>query len=91
MASYFRLSIIFLTPQILRHLLHQRDLFRPSHKPSHDHHRLYPIPITPSVQYHVGDLSYNLQTTSLHFPFLVFSLLPDTFLAAQPITDHCTA
>ena len=75
MASYFRLFDIFLTPQILRHLLRRCDLFRPSR----DHHRLYPIPIAPSAWYHIRDLSYDLWTTSLHFPFLVFSLLPDAF------------
>ena len=69
MASYFRLSIIFLTLQILRHLPCWHNLLWPSR----DHHRLYPIPIAPLVQYHVGDLSYDLWTTSLHFPFLVFS------------------
>ena len=86
MAFYFRLSIVFLTLQVLRHLLRWCDLLRPSR----DCHWLYPIPIAPSVQYHIGDLSYDLWTTSLHFPFLVFSLLSDTFLMAQPITDHHT-
>ena len=86
MAFYFWLSIIFLTPQILRHLLRRCDLFRPSR----DRHRLYPIPITPSVQYHVGDLSYDLWTTLLHFPFLAFSLYPMHSFVVRPITDHCT-
>ena len=45
--------------------------------PSRNHHQLYPIPIAPLVWCHVGDLSYDLQTTLLHFPFLVSSLLPD--------------
>ena len=86
MASYFRLSIIFLTPQIFRHLPHRHDLLRPSCEPSHDRHRLYPIPITPSVRYHIGDLPYDLRTTSLHFPFLVSSLLPDAFFRGP--TNH---
>ena len=77
MASYFRLSIIFLALQILRHLPRRCDLFWLSCKPSHDHHQLYPIPIASSVQYHIRDLSYDLWTTLLHFPFLVSSLLPD--------------
>ena len=34
MAFYFRFSIVFLTPQVLRHLLHRRDLLRPSREPS---------------------------------------------------------
>ena len=58
--------------------------------PLHDHHRLYPISITPSVQYHVGDLSYDLWTTSLHFPFLVFSLYPTHSSTVWPIADCCT-
>ena len=91
MASYFRLSIIFLTPQIFRHLPHRHDLLRPSREPLHDRHRLYPIPITPSVRYHVGDLSYDLWTTSLHFPFLVFSPYPTQSFAARPIADRHTA
>ena len=37
-------------------------------------------------RYHVGDLPYDLQTTSLHFPFLVSSLLPDTSFRCP--TDH---
>ena len=44
MPSYFRLSIIFLTPQILQHPLCWCDLLQPSCKPLHDHHQLYPIP-----------------------------------------------
>ena len=72
MAFYFRLSIVFFTPQILRHAPHRCD-------PLHNHHQLYPIPIAPLVWYHVGDLSYDLQTTSLCFPFLVSSLLPNAF------------
>ena len=71
MAFYFRLSIVFLTPQVLQHLLHRCDLLQPSREPSRNHHRLYPIPITPLVQYHIRDLSYDLRTTSLHFPFLL--------------------
>ena len=54
-------------------------------------YRLYPIPIAPSVWYHVGDLSYDLWTTSLHFPFLVFSLYPTHSSAVRPIADRCTA
>ena len=44
MASYFRLSIIFLTPQILRHPPCRHDLLQLSYKLSHNHHQLYPIP-----------------------------------------------
>ena len=36
--------------------------------------------IAPSAQYHIRDLPYDLQTTSLQFPFLVSSLLPDASL-----------
>ena len=86
MPFYFRLSIIFLTPQILRHLPRWRNFFQPSREPLCNHHRLYPIPIAPSVQYHIGDLSYDLWTTSLHFPFLVSSLLPDAFFFS--LTNH---
>ena len=82
MASYFRLSIIFLTPQTLRHAPHRCNPPRPSH----DHHRLYPIPFTPLVWYHIGDLPYDPWTTLLYFPFLVSFLLPDTF-CCNP-TDH---
>ena len=88
MASYFRLSIIFLAPQILRHLLCQCDLFQLSCKPSCNHHGLYPIPIAPSVWYHIGDLPYDLWTTLLHFPFLVSSLLPDTFFHVPYALPH---
>ena len=35
MVFYFRLSIIFLTPQVLRHLLRRRDLLQPSREPLH--------------------------------------------------------
>ena len=73
MASYFRLSIIFLTPQILWHAPHWCDLLWPSH----DHHWLYPIPIAPLAWYHIRDLPYDLQTMLLYFPFLVSFLLPD--------------
>ena len=90
MAFYFWLSIIFHTPQVLWHLLRRCDLFRPSREPLCDCYRLYPIPITPSVRYHVGDLSYDLQTTSLHLPFLVFSLYPMHSSAVRPITDRRT-
>ena len=55
-----------------------------------DHRRLYPIPIAPSVRYHVGDLSYDLQTTLLHFPFLVFSPYPMQSFAVRPIADRRT-
>ena len=79
---YFRLSIIFLTLQILQRPPHQRDLLRPSC----DHHQLYPMPITPLVQYHIGDLPYDLRTTPLHFPFLVSSLLPNAFFHGP--TNH---
>ena len=87
MAFYFWVSIIFLTLQVLWHLLHRRDLLRPSH----DCHWLYPIPIAPSARYHVGDLSYDLQTTSLHFPFLIFSPYPTHSFAVRPIADCRTA
>ena len=87
MAFYFQLSIVFLTLQVLRHLLRQRDLLRPSR----DHCRLYPIPITPSVRYHVGDLSYDLWTTLLHFPFLVFSPYLTHSFAVRPIAGRRTA
>ena len=40
MPSYFRLSIISLTPQILWHPPRRRNLLQPSC----NHHRLYPIP-----------------------------------------------
>ena len=86
MASYFWLSIIFLTPQILWHLLRWHDLLQPSC----DRHWLYPILIAPSVRYHIGDLSYDLRTTSLHFPFLVFSPYPTQSFAVWPITDRRT-
>ena len=56
-----------------------------------NHHRLYPIPIAPSARYHVGDLSYDPRTTSLHFPFLVFSLYLTHSSAVRPIADCCTA
>ena len=91
MAFYFWLSIIFHALQVLWHLLHQRDLLRPSHKPLCDRYRLYPIPIAPLVRYHVGDLSYDLRTTSLHFPFLVFSPYLTHSFAVRPITDRRTA
>ena len=65
--------------------------FSDHHANLRDHRRLYPIPITPSVRYHVGDLSYDLWTTSLHFPFLVFSLYPMHSSAVWPIADHHTA
>ena len=76
MASYFRLSIIFLTLQILQHPPCRRNLLRSSCKPLCDHHRLYPIPITPLVQYHIGDLPHDLWTTLLSFSFLsLFSFI----------------
>ena len=56
-----------------------------------DHRRLYPIPIAPSVRYHIGDLSYDLRTTLLHFPFLVFSPYPTQSFAVRPIADRRTA
>ena len=82
MAFYFRVSIIFLTLPILQHPPHRCNLPWPSCEPSRNHHRLYPIPITPSVRYHVGDL----WTTLLYFPFLVSSLLPDASFHSP--TDH---
>ena len=82
MAFYFRLSIVFLTPQILQHAPCWRDL----PWPLHDHHQLYPIPIAPSAQYHIGDLPYDLWTTLLYFPFLVSFLLPNT--SCHGPTDH---
>ena len=87
MSFYFWLSVIFHTPQVLRHLPRQCDLLRPSH----DCHWLYPIPIVPLVWYHIRDLSYDLQTTSLHFPFLVFSPYLTHSFAVRPITDRCAA
>ena len=83
MAFYFWLSIVFLTPQVLQHLPHWRDLLRPSRKGSRDHHQLYPIPIAPLAQYHIGDLPYDLQTMLLYFSFL--SLLSFTrCILSQP-------
>ena len=90
MAFYFWLSIIFYALQVLQHLLRRRGLLRPSREPSHDRCRLYPIPITPSVRYHVGDLSYDLRTTPLHFPSLVSSLYPTHSSTVRPITDRRT-
>ena len=87
MAFYFWLSIIFHTPQVLRHLPHRCDLLRPLC----DRHWLYPIPIAPSARYHIGDLPYNLRTTWLHFPFLVFSPYPTHSFVVWPITDRRTA
>ena len=87
MAFYFWLSIIFHAPQVLQHLPHQRDLLRPSH----NRHQLYPIPITPLARYHIGDLSYDLRTTLLHFPFLVFSPYSTHSFTVRPITDCHTA
>ena len=86
MAFYFRLSIISLTLQILQHAPHRRDLPRPLCQPLHDHHRLYPIPITPLAWYHIGDLPYDLWTTLLYFPFLVSFLLPD--VSCHGLADH---
>ena len=62
--SYFWLSIIFLTPQILWHAPHWHNL--PCN--SHDHHQLYPILIAPSAWHHVVDLPYDLWTTLFYFP-----------------------
>ena len=86
MPSYFWLSIIFLTPQILRHPPHWCNLLRPLCKPSHNHHQLYPIPITPLVRHHIGDLPYDLWTTLLYFPFLVSFLLPNA--SCRGPTNH---
>ena len=82
MASYFQLSIIFLTPQILWHAPCQCN------PPWHlcDHHRLYPIPTTPSAWYHIGDLPYDLWTMLLYFPFLVSFLLPNASCCSP--TNH---
>ena len=82
MASYFQLSIVFLTPQILWHIPHWRNL----QQHSHNHHWLYPIPITPSAWHHVKDLPYDLWTTLFHFPFLVSFLLPNVSYCGP--TDH---
>ena len=87
-------SDTFLWPSIFDFLpfyLHHRssnkhDLLRYLHKPSCDHHRLYPIPIAPSAWYHFRDLSYDLQTTLLYFPFLVSFLLPGT--SCHSLTYH---
>ena len=54
-------------------------------------HDVYPIPIAPLVWYHVGDLSYDLWTTLLHFPFLVFSLYPTHSFTVRPIANRRTA
>ena len=70
MPFYFRLSIIFLTLQILWHAPGRLDLPRPSREGSRDHHWLYPIPITPLVSYHIGDLPYDLWTMLFIFSFL---------------------
>ena len=86
MAFYFWLSIIFLTPQILRHQPCWHSLLQPLCKGLHDHHQLYPIPIAPSAQCHVRDLPYDLWTTLLYFPLLVSFLLPNTF--CRGLTDH---
>ena len=91
MAFYFWLSIVFHTRQVLRHLLHRCNLLRPSCEPSRKCYQLYPIPIAPSVRYHVGDLSYDLQTTSLHFPFLAFSPYPTHSSTVRPIAECRTA
>ena len=48
-------------------------------RPSRNRYQLYPIPIAPSVWYHVGDLPYDLRTTSLHFSFLSLFSLPNAF------------
>ena len=82
MASYFWLSIIFLTLQILQHAPCQHDL----PWPLCDHHWLYPIPITPLAWYHIGDLPYDLWTTLLYFPFLVSFLLPNA--SCRGPTNH---
>ena len=65
--------------------------FSDLHANLRDHRQLYPMPIAPSAQYHVGDLPYDLQTTSLHFPFLVSSLYPTHSFAVRPIADRRTA
>ena len=76
MTFYFRLSIIFFTPQILQHAPHQCNPSQPSREGSCDHHQLYPIPIAPSVRYHIGGLPYYLWTTLLDFSFLsLFSFI----------------
>ena len=82
MASYFWLSIIFLTPQILRHAPRQHNPLQHSH----DHHWLFPIPIAPWAWHHVVDLSYDLWTTVFYFPFLVPFLLPNVYCCSP--TDH---
>ena len=79
MASYFRLSTIFLPLWILRHLPHWCNVLC-------DHHRLYPIPITLSAQHQVVDFAYDLWTTQCYFPFLVPFLLPD--VCCRRLTDH---
>ena len=45
------------------------------------------MPIAPLARYHVGDLPYDLRTTSLHFPFLVSSLYLTHSFAVRPIAD----
>ena len=39
-------------------------------------------------RYHVRDLPYDLWTTSLHFPFLVFSPYPMHSFVVRPIAGH---
>ena len=79
MASYFCLSIILLPLQILQHAPCWHDLL-------HDHHRLYPIPITLSAWQHVVDLPYDLPTTLFYFPFLFPFLLPN--MSCRGPTNH---
>ena len=86
MTSYFQLSIILLTPQILQHTPRWHNLLWHLCEPLHDHHQLYPIPIAPLAQHHIVDLLYDLWTTLFYFPFLVLFLLPD--VSCHSPTNH---
>ena len=81
-ASYFWLSIIFLTLQILRHPPCWHNLLRPSC----DHHRLYPIPHCT-----IGPVPHRrppIWPTDhvVIFSFLSLFPLPDAFCCG--LTDH---
>ena len=87
MASYFCPPIIFLPPLILHHAPCWCDCHTPHWCDlPHDHHWLYPIPITLSAWHHIVDVAYDLQTTQCYFPFLVPFLLPDA--PCHRPTDH---
>ena len=78
MAFYFRFSIIFLTPQVLRHLLRRHDLLRPSREPSpssptipYTHRTIGPVP-------HWRPLIWPMDHI-VTFPIFSFFSLPDAF------------